>query len=133
MSVDWDITPDMLSALKRCLEEGTEIEFLCVSRTQGKHYPKCELSMVTADGIRRCLILKQAVRDGCPYGKLHLREADIRPEELDDYENERDAYIAEVYQNQEWKVTQHFLARLFDLKQSRVSQILKEQGVRHKR
>ena len=133
MALDWDITPDTVHELKRWLDKGAKIEFLCLSRTQGKHYPKCEASMVTADGKHRCLILKQAIRDNRPYGKLHCREADICPEELDDYENERDDYIAKVYQNETWKVTQCFLARMFDLKQSRISQILQEQGVRHKR
>lgn len=129
----WDITSGILNFLTTCLANGEKIEFLCLSRTRGKYYPKCEVCTVTPDGSLCYRILKQAVKSSKVYGQLHCVQVDIHPERLDDYENQRDAYIAEIYRNQDWKLTQQFLGRVFGLRQSRISQILKEQGVKPKR
>lgn len=125
----WAVTPKILKALEALLKFGAKIEFLNLSRTKGKGYPKCEVAIALPDGSRGFYVLKQIVLKGDQYGVLIFGGGLLPPKIINGGEKKRNRYIAELYKEE--KVTQVFLAHLFNLSQSRISKILKKQGVKH--
>ena len=74
--------------------------------------------------------MKQPVMGSLELGML---ERQAVPLDLMRFPGTRDEFITYLYRNENWKLTQLFLAAVFGLTQSRISQILRKQGIHPKR
>ena len=130
VSKSWDTTPAIVKKLTEYQKSGVRIDFLCLSKTNGKDYPKCEICTVAPDGSRQVVVLKQIVKDGDKYGALKFYGIVLSPEVTDGGKKKCKSYIAELYKNKEGKFTQMFLAHLFGVSQSTISKYLKKEGIK---